>query len=277
MKAYEGKHPTLGAALPSPKWQSVGCPIRIGGTRLGLNVARFRHKIRSRKRTNLPIRPRALPPRHPFHQWAPGQAGSHCLRDPDPVHARRHDPPGVARPLPRREQPLGVHAVPVGASEMRIGEDVRVSTPVSTASCMAKPGISRANLPPRLADRRDREARQAGGQVGGVNSRLVRRHHLPQCQRRPGPPAGRRQAARERHNRCRPPGMPAAPTQLERDPGKRVGGVVGGCDADGRPAPDDAGLALNSAREYWLMPLVTTQPISLVAATTRPPGHMQKL
>ena len=36
-------------------------------------------------------------------------------------------------------------------------------------------------------------------------------------------------------------------------------------------------FALRSLREYWLMPLVTTRPASLVAATTVPPGHMQKL
>ncbi len=36
-------------------------------------------------------------------------------------------------------------------------------------------------------------------------------------------------------------------------------------------------LALRSLREYWLMPLVTTRPGSEVAATTVPPGHMQKL
>jgi hypothetical protein len=38
-----------------------------------------------------------------------------------------------------------------------------------------------------------------------------------------------------------------------------------------------AALALRSLREYWLMPLVTTRPGSLAAATTVPPGHMQKL
>jgi hypothetical protein len=36
-------------------------------------------------------------------------------------------------------------------------------------------------------------------------------------------------------------------------------------------------FALRSLREYWLMPLVTTRPGSDVAATTVPPGHMQKL
>ena len=36
-------------------------------------------------------------------------------------------------------------------------------------------------------------------------------------------------------------------------------------------------FALNSCREYWLIPLVATRPSSDVAATTRPPGHMQKL
>mgnify|MGYP006920583013 CR=1 FL=1 len=36
-------------------------------------------------------------------------------------------------------------------------------------------------------------------------------------------------------------------------------------------------LALRSLREYWLMPLVTTRLGSEVAATTVPPGHMQKL
>ena len=38
-----------------------------------------------------------------------------------------------------------------------------------------------------------------------------------------------------------------------------------------------AALALRSAREYWLMPFVTTPPASDAAATTWPPGHMQKL
>ena len=36
-------------------------------------------------------------------------------------------------------------------------------------------------------------------------------------------------------------------------------------------------FALRSLREYWLMPLVTTRSGSEVAATTVPPGHMQKL
>jgi hypothetical protein len=36
-------------------------------------------------------------------------------------------------------------------------------------------------------------------------------------------------------------------------------------------------FALRSLREYWLMPLVTTRWGSEVAATTVPPGHMQKL
>ena len=36
-------------------------------------------------------------------------------------------------------------------------------------------------------------------------------------------------------------------------------------------------FALRSLREYWLMPFVTTRPASDVAATTVPPGHMQKL
>ena len=38
-----------------------------------------------------------------------------------------------------------------------------------------------------------------------------------------------------------------------------------------------AELALRSLREYCDMPLVTTRPSSDVAATTVPPGHMQKL
>jgi hypothetical protein len=36
-------------------------------------------------------------------------------------------------------------------------------------------------------------------------------------------------------------------------------------------------FALRSLREYWLIPLVTTPPGSDAAATTVPPGHMQKL
>ena len=60
---------------------------------------------------------------------------------------------------------------------------------------------------------------------------------------------------------------------LEGDAGQRVAGIVrSGVMPTTMPA-----LALRSAREYWLMPLVTTRPGSDVAATTVPPGHMQKL
>ena len=51
-------------------------------------------------------------------------------------------------------------------------------------------------------------------------------------------------------------------------PGKSTSGVM--------PTTMPA-LALRSLREYWLMPLVTTQPASEAEATTVPPGHMQKL
>ena len=62
-------------------------------------------------------------------------------------------------------------------------------------------------------------------------------------------------------------------------------GFTGAAVASCRPAGSPAGvmpttmpaLALRSLREYWLMPLVTTRPTSEVAATTVPPGHMQKL
>jgi len=48
--------------------------------------------------------------------------------------------------------------------------------------------------------------------------------------------------------------------------------VVARVDAD-----DDAGVGIALGARYWLMPLVTTWPGSEVAATTVPPGHMQKL
>ena len=44
---------------------------------------------------------------------------------------------------------------------MRSGEEVRVSTPVSTASGIAKPGICCVERRQRLADRRDRVVGQA--------------------------------------------------------------------------------------------------------------------
>ena len=59
---------------------------------------------------------------------------------------------------------------------------------------------------------------------------------------------------------------------LEGDAGERIAGIVRGVMPTTMPA-----LALRSLREYWLMPLVTTRPGSEVAATTVPPGHMQKL
>ena len=51
-------------------------------------------------------------------------------------------------------------------------------------------------------------------------------------------------------------------------PGKSTSGITGTT----IPA-----FALRSAREYWLIPFVTRCPASDAAATTCPPGHMQKL
>ena len=64
---------------------------------------------------------------------------------------------------------------------------------------------------------------------------------------------------------------------LQRDAGQRAAAAVDGCVVGRIDADHEAALALRSLREYWLMPLVTTRPGSEVAATTVPPGHMQKL
>ena len=64
-----------------------------------------------------------------------------------------------------------------------------------------------------------------------------------------------------------PNDSPSASTNAAASRGKSLGSMP-----TTRPA-----LALRSLRLYWLMPLVTTRPGSLVAATTVPPGHMQKL
>ena len=58
--------------------------------------------------------------------------------------------------------------------------------------------------------------------------------------------------------------------------GRRRGRPARGSPAGVMPTTMPA-FALRSLREYWLMPLVTTRPASDVAATTVPPGHMQKL
>ena len=63
---------------------------------------------------------------------------------------------------------------------------------------------------------------------------------------------------------------------LEGDAGQRVADVAAR-NRPGETLTTMPALALRSAREYWLMPLVTTQFGSEVAATTWPPGHMQKL
>jgi heat shock protein HtpX len=55
----------------------------------------------------------------------------------DAVHARRQNAAGVARPFARRVQAAGVQALQVVAAVMRSGDEVRVSTPVSTASGMS--------------------------------------------------------------------------------------------------------------------------------------------
>ncbi len=61
---------------------------------------------------------------------------------------------------------------------------------------------------------------------------------------------------------------------LERDPRERVPRIVArGIDADDDPPNWRCARFAN----YWLMPLVATRPSSEVAATTVPPGHMQKL
>ena len=62
---------------------------------------------------------------------------------------------------------------------------------------------------------------------------------------------------------------------LEGDAGKRVVGDTG--DVLRKDVCQKPELALRPSRANSLMPFVTTPPSSLAAATTVPPGHMQKL
>jgi hypothetical protein len=64
----------------------------------------------------------------------------------------------------------------VSSRPILIGDEVRVSTPVITASAMAKPLIWRSKL--AIADRRDREFRQAGGEIAHAHAGLIGRDHV---------------------------------------------------------------------------------------------------
>ncbi len=68
------------------------------------------------------------------------------LGDLDAVDRRRQDAAGIARALAGREQARAVFRLWKSRSRvMRTGEEVRVSTPVRTASSRSKPGIWRPN------------------------------------------------------------------------------------------------------------------------------------
>ena len=77
---------------------------------------------------------------------APSIAQRDRLGDLDAVDRRRHDPAGIARAFAGRIEAAHVRrsAGPCRAC-MRNGDEVRVSTPVSTASSIAKPAICRSN------------------------------------------------------------------------------------------------------------------------------------
>ncbi len=188
---------------------------------------------------NLPISHRALPPRHPLRQRTPGQARRHRLRHPDPVHARRHDPAGIPRALPRREKPLSVQAVPVRPANYPDRRRRAGLHPRQHRVVHGEAGNVAVEFSQCLADRLDREAGQAGGEVGGADARLVGRHDL--SQRRGG--SYRDQVADQLGRggviAAAGPERALLPFPLECDAGQRVAGVVVRRDAD-----HDAGVGV---------------------------------
>ena len=192
----------------------------------------------------------------------------------DAVHARREDAAGIARAFAGGIEPASVQAL-----EARVSADAdgRGGARLDAGQHGVLHREAR-DLPVEggegLADRGDRVVRQAAA----PDRPAARRACMKAAQRRM---RWRRRPARKSPTQLRRGAIVAAaelegprfPVALEADAGQRAAGVVGsGVMPTTMPA-----LALRSSREYWLMPLVTTRPGSEVAATTVPPGHMQKL
>ena len=184
-------------------------------------------------------------------------------------------PPAYPAPSPAGYSPLTLRLWKSSPRVMRRGDEVRVST---TGEYRVGQRES-ANLPVeggnRLAQRSDRKIGQRRRQVGRVYARLVRGNHAAELGRGSPPQESLRRVAlapRTYHRRVRRHGLRACVGRQYRRAGPwlppKSSGVI---------LTTSAALALRSAREYWLMPLVTTQFGSEVAATTWPPGHMQKL
>ena len=140
---------------------------------------------------------------------------------------------------------------------MHTGDDVRVSTAVSTASAIAKPRIclSKAGIASRIAAMANggrtsaRSPTRTPGLYDGVTLRFrvdgTAAHEIAD------PLRGRFVVAAAELVRmrfqCRCSSMPAS-------------GVAGRGNPSGSMPTTIAAFALRSLREYWLMPLVTTRP-----------------
>ena len=184
-------------------------------------------------------------------------------------------PPAYPAPSPAGNSPRVFRLWPSAPRAMRMGRGGARLHPGQHRVVHGEAGDVAGELPQRLADGLDGEAGQAGGQVGGLRRPVCRTA-------RPSPSAARRSAGEQVADQLGRRGVGAAAgaegARVPTPAGMRcrragVAGVV----ASGVMPTTMPALALNSAREYWLMPLVATQPGSDVAATTRPPGHMQKL
>ena len=183
-------------------------------------------------------------------------------------------PPGVAGAFARRVEAPGVDALQV------VGIALDTDGGRSPGLDPGHDGIGHvvtANLPAEggqgLADRLDDEIGQAQGEIGEMHPRLIGGLNAAEGRGRPSGQEVANQLGRRLIGASTGLEGLGLPVALEFDAGQRCPGKS----FSGETSTTMPLLALRSAREYWLMPLVTTRPGSEVAATTWPPGHMQKL
>ncbi len=120
-----------------------------------------------------------------------------------------------------------------------MGEEVRVSTPVMTASCMVKPLICRSKTGSASRMAATAKSGRQSSRSAGRHARLVGRHHGAERRRWAAGQEVADQLGRRRI--CAAAGLERAtlPVALEGDAGERMARVVGGRDAD-----DDAGVGV---------------------------------
>ena len=160
---------------------------------------------------------------------------------------------------------------------MRTGLELRVSTPVMTASASANPRS--------LASSRGNAATRASDTNGGKHSRkshqTTPRGYVGRTVRlgAPGRPAWKSPTVWAGAAYAAPPASRAAryAARSKRRCSATPASTSSPSRSSGRTSTSRALLAFSPSRAKRLMPFVHTPPSSLAAATTVPPGHMQNV